>query len=635
MHTLLNKRHFLFTFSIVVLSLTSYAQAPVKGYFLFPIKPGQTNYLSANMGELRPNHFHAGLDIKTDFAIGLPVYAAQDGYISRVRVSSYGYGNTLYITHPNGLVTVYAHLERFSDPIKNYVLNFQYENETFELDHELPVNLIKIKKGDIIAKSGNSGSSGGPHLHFEVRDSLEHVLNPLLFGFSEIKDNLPPVFQKIAVRPLNIHSRVQNEYALKEWVTSKKADGTYQIANPIEAFGSVGIEIKVHDRMNETSNIYGINCIELFVDGEEVFYHNIETFTFDESKYINVHIDYEHLVSHRQRLERCYIADGNKLSTYKKIRNRGRLSIAPNETKHIEIRIYDTFGNKSILKCSIKGHAPENKTIFSSAVLTPGSKVDENTLVIACPAQPDEKASLFLKGKEIPITPAYRIHLMNIYLYDLRKGLPDSIQCFNYKENFNFVAAIPPGKSYTLNYQNLSIGFADTTLFDTLYLQVKNHTIKEGQEVFEISSPSTPIFGKVNVKYCPQHVDNKSEQCYIYSVNGGKNHKFEGGEWNDNNILYDIKYLGKFTVRKDIVAPQITTKKVTNSKVEFSVFDLQSGIKSFRAELNGKWILMNYDHKTARLWSETKVPGEKIKGTLTLEVTDKSLNSKTVTITIP
>lgn len=634
MHTSFPK-YFLFLLCIVLLSLASYAQAPVKGYFLFPIKPGQPNYLSANMGELRPNHFHAGLDIKTDFAIGLPVYAAQDGYISRVRVSSYGYGNTLYITHPNGLVTVYAHLERFSDPIKNYVLNFQYENETFELDHYLPVNLIKIKKGDIIAKSGNSGSSGGPHLHFEVRDSLEHVLNPLQFGFSEIKDNLPPVFQKIAVRPLNMNARVQNEYALKEWPTSKKADGTYQIANPIEAFGSVGIEIKVHDRMNETSNIYGINCIELFVDGEEVFYHNIETFAFDESKYINVHIDYEHFVSHRQRLERCYVADGNKLSTYKQIRNRGRLTIAPNQTKQIEIRIYDTFGNKSILKCTLKGKAPENKTLFSSAVLTPGSKVDENTLVVACNAQPDEKASLFLKGKVTEISPAYRIHLMNIYLYDLRKGLPDSIQCVNYKENFNFVAAIPPGKSYHLEYQNLSIGFADTTLFDTLYLQVKSHAIKDGQEVFEISSPSTPIFGKVNVKYCPQHADNKSEQCYIYSVNGGKNHKFEGGEWNDNNILYDIKYLGKFTVRKDIVAPQITTKKVTSSNVEFTVFDLQSGIKSFRAELNGKWILMNYDHKTARLWSEMKPGGEKMKGTFTLEVTDKSLNSKKITITIP
>ena len=628
-----------YTISLLVTLLfcnnTSHAQAPEKGYLMFPIKPGQTNFLSANMGELRPNHFHAGIDIKTNFATGLPVYAAQDGYVSRVRVSSHGYGNTLYITHPNGLVTVYAHLENFSESIKNYVINYQYKNETFELDHYLTKHLIKIKKGDIIAMSGNTGSSGGPHLHFEVRDSLERVLNPLQYGFTEIKDNLPPVIQKIAVKPLDINSRVHNEFNLKEWNVSRKLDGTYQIPNTIEAYGSVGLEIKVYDKMNETSNIYGINCIELFVNGEEVFYHNIETFAFDESKYINVHIDYEYLVSHRQRLERCYVADGNKLSTYNKVRNRGRITIAPNEVKNIEIRVYDTFGNKSILKCSIKGVKPNQNHIFSSAMLSSGSKVDENTLVVACNSQADEKASLYLKGKELKLTPAYRLHLMNIYLYDLRKGLPDSIKTFSYKEKFNFIATIPPGKNITINHNNLSIGFADTTLFDTLYLQVNTDIIPNGDEIFEINSPSTPMFGKVNVKYNPANNKHKSERCYIYSVNGGSNHKFEGGEWNENNILYDIKYLGKFTVRKDTIPPKITPKRATGSKVEFSVYDLQSGIKSFRAECNGKWVLMNYDHKTAKLWSETKIPGEKLKGKFTLEVIDKSYNTTTTTVNIP
>ncbi len=625
--------------TIIVISLVlsctfSFAQLPVKGYLLFPIKPGQVNYLSANMGELRPNHFHAGIDIKTDFTTGLPVYAAQDGYISRIRISSYGYGNTLYITHPNGLVTVYAHLERFSADIQNYVISFQYANETFELDHYLPKGQLNVKRGDVVAKSGNSGSSGGPHLHFEIRDSLEHVLNPLQFGFTEIKDSQTPIFQKIAVKPLNINARVQNEFALKEWTASKKTDGTYGIPATIEAYGSVGLEIKVHDRMNETSNSYGVNCIELFVNGEEVFYHNIETFAFDESKYINVHIDYEHFISRRQRLERCYIADGNKLSTHKQIRNQGRLTITPGETKNIEIRIYDTYGNKSILKCTLKGVKPDDKPTSTSAV-SAGSRVDENTLYIACPAQPAEQATLFMKGKAQALIPSYRLHAMNIYLYDLRKGLPDSIQCLTYKESFNFKTTIPPGKNFTYTSENLTIGFADTTLFDTLYLQVKNHVIKDGQEVFEISSPATPIFGKVNVKFCPQHEDNKSEQCYFYSVNGTNNHRFEGGEWNDADILYDIKYLGKFTVRRDIAAPQIVTKKASSSKVEFTVHDLQSGIKSFRAELNGKWVLMHYDHKTAKMWSEMQVPGEKLKGKFTLEVTDKSLNSKTITLNIP
>ncbi|MDB5255768.1 MAG: hypothetical protein JWM14_463 [Chitinophagaceae bacterium] len=626
---------FIILLLLLLLSQLSFAQQVVKGYFMFPINPGQKNFLSANMGELRPNHFHAGIDVKTGFAVGLPVYAAQDGYLSRVRVSSYGYGNTIYITHPNGLVTVYAHLDSFSPAIKNYVLNFQYQNQVFELDEYVAKDLIKVKKGDIIGKSGNSGSSGGPHLHFEIRDSLENVLNPLLFGFSEIKDNIAPIIQKIAARPLEINSRVQQEYALKEWTAQKKPDGTYQIPGVIEASGNIGLEIKVTDKMNETSNLYGVNCIELFVNGEEIFYHNIESFSFDESKYINVHIDYAHFVSKHQRLERLYVADGNRLSTYKKVRNRGRLTISPGETKQIEIRVYDAFGNKSILKCSIKGVEPQKDYLYTST-LSPGSKVDENVLIVSCLAQPDEKASLYFKGKKQDIDPAYRVKSMNVYLYDLRKGLPDSMASLSYKENFNFVSAIPPGKNVTVEYKTLTLSFADTTLFDTLYLQAKTDVIAQNHETFEISSTATPVFGKINVRYCPEDKGTEIGKCYIYSANGSNtSHRFEGGEWNDNNILYDIKYLGKFAIRRDTIPPQIKTKKILPTRVEFSVLDPQSGIKSFRAELNGKWLLMNYDHKTARLWSESRIPGDKLTGTLILEVMDKSLNSSTLTVTLP
>ncbi|HSY61564.1 MAG TPA: M23 family metallopeptidase, partial [Cytophaga sp.] len=287
-----------------------------KGYFMFPIKPGQRNYLAANMGELRPNHFHGGMDIKTDGQIGLPVYAAADGYVSRLRVSTNGYGNTLYITHPNGLVTVYAHLDRFNATIHTYELEQLYAMKQTDIDILIPAGILPVKRGEVIARSGNTGGSGGPHLHFEIRDSRENVLNPALFGFTEIMDNIKPSFDKIAIRTMDSNSRVNDEFGRTEFAVQTSSTGKYTVTQPITAKGLLGIEIKVHDKMNETHNVYGINCIELKVDGKEVFYHNLETYAFNESRYINVHIDYETYILKRQYFQKCYVADGNNLNFY-------------------------------------------------------------------------------------------------------------------------------------------------------------------------------------------------------------------------------------------------------------------------------------------------------------------------------
>src|SRR5690606_4142631 len=150
---------------------------------MFPVKPGQQNFLSGTMGEIRPNHFHGGIDIKTGAEIGWPIYAAADGYVSRYKASTYGYGNVIYLTHPNGLVTVYAHLDRFAEPIAGYMLRKQYENQSYELELKPEKDIFKFKKGDIIGYGGNTGGSGGPHLHFEIRDSNHTQYNPLRFKF--------------------------------------------------------------------------------------------------------------------------------------------------------------------------------------------------------------------------------------------------------------------------------------------------------------------------------------------------------------------------------------------------------------------------------------------------------------------
>lgn len=609
---------------------TSHAQvksAYPQDYFMFPIKPGQRNYLSANMGELRPNHFHSGIDIKTDGQIGLSVYAAAGGYISRLRVSTYGYGNTLYITHPNGLVTVYAHLDKFNAAINAYALEQLYDMQQTDIDVVIPPNTLVVQKGEIIAKSGNTGGSGGPHLHFEIRDERENVLNPSLFGFSEIVDNIKPSFSKVAIRTMDIDARVNGDLGRAEFTAQQVATGKFSLGSaPITANGLLGIEIKVFDKMNETHNVYGINCIELKVDGKEVFYHNLETYPFHDSRYINVHIDYETYILKRQYFEKCYVADGNNLSFYLMNPLSGKISIRDTFTHKVEIKIYDSRGNNSVLNFNIKGQQQQLAKIVRTTTPSPDFKVYENTLKIIGPAAYTGSANLYCKGKIKTFPPSYFINTAPVYLVDLRKTLPDSSAAGSYKCVYDFVEMVPPGKR-TVKVDNLSLRFSDTTLFDTLYLRVKKHLIINGVETFEINNPTEPVFGPIGVIFCPEMAQNKNDRCYFYNINNSPSGKYEGGAWDADSLVHNLKYLGKFTVQKDSVPPVITYKSNTTKRINFSIFDRGSGIDSIRATLNGAWVMMHYEHKSGLIWSEFLHATDVLKGEFILEVTDNAGNT--------
>ncbi len=235
-------------FALSVIVFTSFYPID-KGYYLFPIKPGEQNYLAGNMAEIRPNHFHTGLDIKTDGRQGLPVYAAAGGYVHRMKISSFGYGNILYLKHPNGQSTVYAHLREFAPEISDFVRKEMYKEKKNELEIYLDEQTFPVKKGDTIAYSGNSGSSAGPHLHFEIRDSLDRAIDPLKFGFSEIIDNTPPTVRKVAITPLEMESRVNGKFERTEFSVNYDGESLY-INGPIDISGKVGIEISGYDRLD-------------------------------------------------------------------------------------------------------------------------------------------------------------------------------------------------------------------------------------------------------------------------------------------------------------------------------------------------------------------------------------------------
>ncbi len=315
-----------------------------RGYFLFPINPNQQNFLSGGMGDLRSDHFHAGIDIKTQGKEGLPVYATGDGYISEVRVQTSGYGNVIFISHPNGFVSVYGHLKTFAEPLASYVKKKRMESQTFEIRLKPLPEEFEVARGEVIGLSGNTGGSGGPHLHFELRDTRNTILNPLNFGFTEIRDNLPPVFQQLIIKTLTTDSRVNGEFGKKLFYPVKLSDGSYSISQPINANGEIGLEMLSVDKMNGTNNSNGITCAELFVDNVEVYYSHLEQFPSEISHDINVHNDYEIEQTRGSRFQKLFQDDGNiELPIYKPSISKGKISINDGKLHQIRIKIWDAY----------------------------------------------------------------------------------------------------------------------------------------------------------------------------------------------------------------------------------------------------------------------------------------------------
>jgi hypothetical protein len=342
-------------------------------YFAWPVDAAIG--IVANFGELRPNHYHMGLDCRTDQRENLPILAAADGYISRVKIEPIGFGRSICISHANGLTTLYAHLNDFYPALENYITEQQYKLESWKVTLDIPSGLFPVTKGQFIAYSGNTGGSQGPHLHFEIRDTkTDKVLNPLLFGFP-LPDNVPPVVSRIAM-----YDRTKSTFEQSpKFLSLKKVNGVYQTMNAVQLvdFSKVSFAISASDQLSGSSNPNGIYEAVLYDNHVAVVGFRLDSISYDETRYLNAHIDYRLKNSGGPFVQHLSRLPGYPKGTYTEINGDGVIDLSDHLVHNIVIEIRDANGDVSKVNLSIQEndnastskYLPNNKPLFGPGLI--------------------------------------------------------------------------------------------------------------------------------------------------------------------------------------------------------------------------------------------------------------------------
>lgn len=446
--------------------------------------------LSSNFGELRPNHFHMGLDFKTNGRTGYNLYSIEDGYVSRIKVSPYGYGKVVYIDHPNGLTSVYAHCSEFKGKVDSIVRATQEKEQNYAVEIFPKPNEIQLKKGERFALSGNSGGSTAPHLHFEIRDTkTEAAMNPSVFGFP-LADHKKPEIRRIKFYGVTKEGyripRKSIEKAVKKGKTRYYVDGgTVNIpASFCSEEGGIGIAIDAIDRLDGAGNQCGIYGSTLIVDGDTIFGQEINYIPFESTRYVNCHKDYEAYSSLRRKYHKCFHTQENPLPIYK-YDNLGVLKFTPNSTHKIEYIAYDASGNSSSLRLNITvlpGKMYTGSYGLDSLYLRPSEsetietktrKIEFDKVTVYEPIIVEEKNISFKVGeKSTPVQNAFRIQMKSDFPND-GKNYVEIITNKNKK------------KSLQVSFEN-GWFYCDSKYFGTY--QLKRDTI-------------APVFSPVNFSY--------------------------------------------------------------------------------------------------------------------------------------
>ena len=518
----------LFALFISLYTLTSYSQSELpQDYFQDPLDVGLV--LSGTFGELRSNHFHSGLDIKTQQREGLPVYASAEGFVSRINISHYGYGKALYIQHPNGYTTVYGHLQRLSPEIEAYIKKRQYERESYEIEVFPSAEELRVEQGELVAYSGNTGGSGGPHLHFEIRDGQQRPMNPMMFGI-ELEDSRAPLINSVFVYPVGEEAHVNNSTERQRLNLIPQSDGSYR-AEQLNACGTIGFGISTVDQLNGAPNRNGVFRIEAVANGDKIFQANFEKFSFSETRHLNQLIDYEYYSRYRSRVQKLFVEDGNPLSIYSNVSNQGFLDVKDSLSYNYRIRVTDFAGNERIVTIPIEGKMPQN--------MTAPERIETDYFVAA------EEATAF-EGNGI-----------DVYI-------------------------------------------PKNSLYQDTFLEV----IFEDEKV-KLHQDDTPIHSNITIgfdvsKYKPED----REQMFIARLSSSGNPIYSTTYKEGDRFTTKTRTFGEYTLGRDTNPPRVSAVNFNEGQWISSHDDLKvrisddlSGIKEFRATVNGKFILMEYEYK--------------------------------------
>ena len=495
------------------------AQPYPQDYFQSPLAiPLQ---LSGNFGELRPHHFHAGFDFKTQQREGLPVYAAAEGYISRIKIATNGYGKALYITHPNGYTTVYGHLQKAVGVFEAKIQALQYEAKSFAVEAYFKPGELPVKKGELIALSGNTGGSDGPHLHFEIRDSkTEQIINPLFFGF-DLKDTKAPTVANVMVYPVGPDAVVNESKRPVLLSLSLQADGTY-IAQKVQASGTLGFAINAYDRDDVSFNNNGTYQTRLYHNGQPNFEVLFDQMAFDEARYINAYIDYERYKKTKQRFQKLFYNYPYAWSNLRNVKAGGLLTVTPNLATTARIEVADYNGNKTVIALPIS---------YANAPAKIADPTPKTPYFIKC-----QTDALFEKDNVSVYFPAKTFYDDFYFQFDVKNNqvqLHEDIvplhQSFTLTWKNESIPAALRAKTYIATVQGTRFGYNPTQVEGATFT-MRSKTLGKFQLVHDVIPPKIAWFKPPKNKdwsgLNALQLTISDEQSGVAKVNG-----FVNGEW--------------------------------------------------------------------------------------------------------